>query len=166
MDNEGSFISPIVLNYIEGLGIKTYFAPPQKSEVNGTIERLHLTILEMMRCLLEEYPDLSMKELFNVTVDRYNNTVHSVIKKKPADIFFGRPERINYQNLADFKEVVNNDLRNEIARNQKIQLYRQMPRDRNLRNTTVEMLYSKEINKLRERTNPCTLNKQSKKITE
>lgn len=125
MDNEGSFISPIVLNYIEGLGIKTYFAPPQKSEVNGTIERVHSTIIEMMRCLREEYPDFSVKELINITVDRYNNTVHSVIKKKPADIFFGRTERINYQNLVDFKEIVNNDLKNEIARNQKIQLYRQ-----------------------------------------
>lgn len=125
MDNESSFISPIVLNYVEGLGIKTYFAPPQRSEVNGTIERVHSTIIEMLRCIREEYPDFSIKELLNITVDRYNNTVHSVIKKKPVDIFFGRTERINYQNLTNFKEVVNNDLRNEIARNQKIQLYRQ-----------------------------------------
>lgn len=125
MDNESSFISPIVLNYIEGLGINTYFAPPQKSEVNGTIERVHSTIVEMLRCLREEFPDLSIKELINITVDRYNNTIHSVTKKKPADIFFGRTERINYQNLIDFKEIVNHDLRNEIARNQKIQLYRQ-----------------------------------------
>lgn len=125
MDNEGSFISPIVLNYIEGLGIETYFAPPQKSEVNGTIERVHSTVIEMLRCLHEEYPDYTLKELVNITVDRYNNTVHSVTRKKPVDIFFGRTERINYQNLANFKEVVNNDLRKEIARNQKIQLYRQ-----------------------------------------
>lgn len=40
MDNEGSFVSPIVLNYIEGLGIQIYFAHSQKSEVNGAIERV------------------------------------------------------------------------------------------------------------------------------
>lgn len=125
MDNESSFISPITLNYIEGLGIKTYLAPPQKSEVNGTIERVHSTIVEMLRCLREEFPDLTIKELINITVDRYNNTVHSVTKKKPADIFFGRTERINYQKLNNFKELVNNDLRNEIARNQKNKLYRE-----------------------------------------
>lgn len=124
MDNESSFISPIVLNYIEGLGIKTYFAPPQKSKVNGTIERVHSTIIEMLRCLQEEYPHFSMKELVNITVDRYNNTIYSGIKKRPADIFFSRTKKINYQNLADFKEVVNTDLRNEIARNLKVQLYR------------------------------------------
>lgn len=69
MDNEGSFISPIVLNYIEGLEIETYFAPPQKSEVNGTIERVHSTIVEMLRCLREEYPEYSTKELIYITVD-------------------------------------------------------------------------------------------------
>ncbi|XP_049316307.1 retrovirus-related Pol polyprotein from transposon opus isoform X1 [Bactrocera dorsalis] len=119
MDNEGSFISPITLNYLEGLGIEIYLAPPQKSEVNGAIERVHSTIIEIIRCLQVEYPDYSFKEIVNIAVDRYNNTIHSVTKRKPADIFFGRTQRINYQGLTNFKEIVNSDLRNEIARNQK-----------------------------------------------
>lgn len=118
MDNEGSFVSPITLNYLEGLGIEIYLTPPQKSEVNGAIERLHSTIIEMIRCLQAEYPEYSLKEIINIAVDRYNNTVHSVTKRKPADIFFGRAQRINYQDLTDFKDIVNTDLRNEIERNQ------------------------------------------------
>lgn len=119
MDNEGSFISPITLNYLEGLGIEIYLAPPQKSEVNGAIERVHSTIIEMLRCLQAEYPDYTLKEIINIAVDRYNNTIHSVTKRKPTDIFFGRTSRINYKNLIDFKDIVNTDLRNEIIRNQK-----------------------------------------------
>lgn len=123
-DNESSFISPIVLNYIEGLGINVYLAPPQKSEVNGTIERVHSTIIEIIRCLQQEFPDLTVKEIVNIATDRYNNSIHSVTKKKPADIFFGRSQRINYQNLLDFKNIVNTDLKYEIIRNQKNQLNR------------------------------------------
>lgn len=119
MDNEGSFISPITLNYLESLGIEIYLAPPQKSEVNGAIERVHSTIIEIVRCLQSEYPDCSLKEIVNIAVDRYNNTIHSVTKKKPADIFFGRTQRINYQDLTNFRDIVNVDLRNEIARKQK-----------------------------------------------
>lgn len=124
MDNEGSFISPIVQNYIQGLGITIYTVPAQKSEANGAIERVHSTIIEIFRCLKVEFPDYSVKELINIAVDRYNNTVHTVTKKKPVDVFFNRTSRINYQNLINFKEKVNQDLQHEIARNQRNNLNR------------------------------------------
>lgn len=100
MDNEGSFISPIALNDLEGLGIEKYLASTQKSEINGLIDRVHLTIIELIRCLQAEYPDSSLKEIIHIAVHRYNNTIHSVTKRKPVDIFFGR---INYQNLTGFR---------------------------------------------------------------
>ena len=110
MDNEASFISPIITNYIKTLGIQIYLTPSNRSEVNGTIERVHSTIIEITRCLQMEYKDFSLKELINIAVDRYNNTVHSVIGKKPCDIFLGRIQRINYQNLLNYREKVNEDL--------------------------------------------------------
>lgn len=121
-DNEPSFVSPTILNYLEALGITVYLTPPQKSEVNGTAERLHSTILELLRCIRQEYPDLSLNEAINVTVDRYNNSFHSVTGKKPVDIFFARSQRINYQKLLDFKTKLNQDVKCEIMRKQKNQI--------------------------------------------
>ncbi|CAD7091730.1 unnamed protein product [Hermetia illucens] len=121
-DNEPSFVSPTILNYLEALGVTIYLTPPQKSEVNGTAERLHFTILELLRCIRQEYPDLSLNEAINVTVDRYNNSFHSVTGKKPVDIFFARSQRINYQKLLDFKTKLNQDVKCEIMRRQKNQI--------------------------------------------
>lgn len=119
MGNEGSFISPIRLNYLEGLRIEIYLAPPQKNEVNGAIECVHSTTVEITRYLQVEYPNCSIKEIINIAVDGYNNTIHSVTKRKPADVLFGRTQRFNYQNLTNFTEIINSNLRNKIARNPK-----------------------------------------------
>lgn len=119
-DNERSFLSPILLNFIKMLGIKHYQTPVYRSEVNGQVERFHSTILEIYRCLKVEYKGLRLKELLNIAVDRYNNTIHSVTKKKPSDIFFNRCQRINYQNILDFRTRVNKELKGEIERKQKI----------------------------------------------
>lgn len=118
-DNERSFLSPIIMNFIRMLDIKLYQTPVHRSEVNGQVERFHSTILEIYRCLKAEYKGLRLKELLNIAVDRYNNTVHSVTKKKPSDIFFNRSSRINFQDLVNFRAKVNNDLRVEIERKQK-----------------------------------------------
>lgn len=42
----GSIISPIILNFLEGLGISVYLTSSQKGEVNGGPERFHSIILE------------------------------------------------------------------------------------------------------------------------
>jgi len=133
-DNEGGFLSPLVQNYLESLGIKIYRTPSQRSEVNGQVERFHSTFMEIFRCIKEDFKDLKFKELVSIAVDRYNNSVHSVTNRKPSDIFFNRSERINFQKLLDFKAKVNNDLRAEIRRKQSLQLLthnkkRQSPND-------------------------------------
>lgn len=101
-DNERSFLSPLIESLIKSLGIKLYLTPVQRSEVNGQVERLHSTIIEIYRCLRVEYPNLSVKELIEVCVDRYNNTIHSTTKKRPCDLFLNRNvkriTKIFYQN--------------------------------------------------------------------
>lgn len=116
-DNERGFLSPIILNFIKSLGVKLYLTPSYRSEVNGQIERVHSTVLEIYRCLKTEYSQLSVHELIYVAVDRYNNTIHSVIKRKPSDIFFNRSQRVNYQNLLNIRSKINRDLRGIIKRN-------------------------------------------------
>lgn len=49
----------------------------------------------MYRFVTKEIKNLSLKDIINIAADRYNNTMHSVIKKKPADVFFNRTERFN-----------------------------------------------------------------------
>lgn len=125
IDNERSFMSPIILNYIKTLGITIYNTPSQKSEVNGTIERVHSTIIELVRCLNKEYQELSQKEIIYLAVDRYNNTIHSVIKAKPSDIFFGRSSKTDYQNLIAARTKVDNELSERIRENQQTRLSRE-----------------------------------------
>ena len=132
-DNERGFLSPIVINLIKNLGVKLYLTPSHRSEVNGQIERVHSTILEIYRCFKADYRDLSVKELVYVAVDRYNNTVHSVIQRKPSDVFFNRSQRVNYQNLLNIRSRINNDLRglkkkNMEARNKRRNLKRVVPK--------------------------------------
>lgn len=40
-----SFASPIIMQFLKTLGISVYPTPPQMSEVNGTVERVHSTII-------------------------------------------------------------------------------------------------------------------------
>lgn len=125
MDNESSFISPMISDYIKTIGIQIYLTPSQKSEVNGTVERVHSTIIEITRCLMDEYKDLPIKDLVNIAVDRYNNTIHSVTKRKPSDLFFARSNRINYQGLLNFRDKVNEDVVQRIQNAQQTNLRRE-----------------------------------------
>lgn len=125
MDNERSFVSPIVQQYIKSLGVQVYQTPPQKSEVNGTIERVHSTIVEIVRCLQMEYKELTLKEVVNIAVDRYNNSFHSVTNMKPNEIFFGRIQRISFEDLTNARNKVNQDLTERISKNQKVKLDRE-----------------------------------------
>jgi hypothetical protein len=125
MANERSLVSPIIIDYLKILGVEVYLTPSQRSEVNGTIERVHSTVIEIVRCLQDEYKDLTTKELINIAVDRYNNSIHSVTQQKPSDIFLGRIQRINYQKLADFQNKINEDLIERLKRSQETKLARE-----------------------------------------
>ena len=66
-----------------------YFTPPNHSESNGTVERFHSTIAEIFRCIKTTYEDLNIKEIFNIACAQYNNSIHSAIKLKPREVFYG-----------------------------------------------------------------------------
>lgn len=116
-DNETSFLSPLIRDFLERLGIKIYLTPSQRSEVNGQVERLHSTLIEIYRCLRAENSELSVQELMYVAVDRYNNTIHSIIGKRPADVFFNRTKTSDYDKLLEARSKINKDLRKIIKRN-------------------------------------------------
>lgn len=73
-DNERGLLCPTVLNYLRSLDINLYYAPTQKSEVNGQVERFHSTFyVEIYRCLKNELPTFKPVELVPIAVDRYNS---------------------------------------------------------------------------------------------
>lgn len=132
-DNESSIISPLIANFIRSLGIRLYLTPSQRSEVNGQVERLHSTIIEIYRCLRIEKPELSVRELIYVSVDKYNNTVHSATGKRPSDIFFNRVQTADYDTLLTARSKINRDLRglikkNVLERNRRVNKRRNSPR--------------------------------------
>ena len=63
---------------------------------------------------------MSVKELIEICVDRYNNTIHSVTKKRPRDLFFNRFGETSYEKLLSTQKKVNKDLRHLLKRNMTI----------------------------------------------
>lgn len=88
-DNEPALRSIEVRGLLHDLDIEVFFVPPNHSESNGLVERFHSTIGEIFRCIKPNYEDLSTKEIFNIAVTQYNNTIHSSIKLKPREAYLG-----------------------------------------------------------------------------
>lgn len=89
MDNEKSFTSEVIEQQIKNLGVKIFKTPVHHSETNGQIERAHSTIREIIRCSRNTSPNLPLNDLIQLAVHKYNNTIHSVTKDTPKNIYTG-----------------------------------------------------------------------------
>lgn len=90
LDNEPGFTSPQFKALMQRLRIELYYCTPRHSTTNGQVERVHSTIIEIARCLKEEFHLIDDTEAFYRAAQQYNNTIHSVIENKPVDIFFNK----------------------------------------------------------------------------
>ncbi|CAD7092974.1 unnamed protein product [Hermetia illucens] len=61
-------------------------------------------------------------EIVDIAVDKYNKTFHSVTKRKPVVVFLARSQRINYQDIVDFKSEDHANVKCEILWKQKNQI--------------------------------------------
>lgn len=102
IDNEPSLKSSIIRSKLQDFNITIYETPTGKSEVNGQIERLHSTLIEIYRCLKTDGNKDSVKTRLRLCVDKYNNTIHSVISMTPYEALFGR--RGNFENPLNANE--------------------------------------------------------------
>lgn len=84
-DNEAIFVSSSTKAVYDRYKIKHITTPVQHSTSNGQVERVHSTIIELIRCLAKQNSSTSGEEVFNA-VKQYNTTIHSVTKEKPIDI--------------------------------------------------------------------------------
>lgn len=86
-DNESIFTSFPMKSLFQRKNIQQTFSPIQHSTSNAQIERVHRTIIEIGRCLAEQR-SLNFEDVVMDSINEYNNSIHSVIKAKPIDVFF------------------------------------------------------------------------------
>lgn len=99
-DNEAIFTSFVVKTLFQRKKIIHTLAPVQHSTTNSQVERFHRTILEMGRCLAEQQSE-ELEDIILDVVIEYNNTIHSVIKAKPIDVFH---QQDKFQNIISMIE--------------------------------------------------------------
>lgn len=85
-DNDPIFTSYEIQNYLERKNIQHLKTAVNHSVSNGQIERVHSTLTEIIRCLIKER-NLETEEAIFEAANEYNQTIHSVIKAKPAEVF-------------------------------------------------------------------------------
>lgn len=127
-DNEPSFRSIEVRGLLESLNIQWYFSPPNRSEVNGIVERFHSTIAEIFRCIKNDLTDIPQKQIFLAAVSHYNASVHSATKLKPREVFYGIKEgeerRLEIERLLEDRNRVYDEAVLELLKKQKLDLDR------------------------------------------
>lgn len=84
-DNEGIFTSYSSKAVFERYKITHVTTPIQHSTSNAQVERVHSTIIEIIRCLAKQNSSNSGEEVFNA-VKKYNHTIHSVTDERPIDV--------------------------------------------------------------------------------
>jgi len=90
IDNERALNSASIKFLLQDqLGIQVFTTPPYSSTSNGQIERFHSTLSEIMACLRKDNSDMNFTDVLFKAVQEYNSSIHTVIGKKPRDIFFG-----------------------------------------------------------------------------
>uniref|UniRef100_A0A0K8W058 RNA-directed DNA polymerase n=1 Tax=Bactrocera latifrons TaxID=174628 RepID=A0A0K8W058_BACLA len=96
LDNEPSFTTPTFKSLMQRLNIEIYFCDPRHSTTSGQVERVHSTIIEIARCIKEEYDIVSNLETVLRAAQQYNTTIHSVTNFKPNEVLYNK---VNHENL-------------------------------------------------------------------
>lgn len=102
-DNEAVLVSNASKTVYQKYGITHITTPIQHSTSNGSVERIHSTLIEIIRCLSAQNNSNASDEIFNA-VREYNNTIHSVTKQKPVDV---------KQNPDKFPDIPNKIMENQ-----------------------------------------------------
>ncbi|GBM33314.1 Transposon Tf2-6 polyprotein [Araneus ventricosus] len=127
-DNATNFISNEMVKFLDRLNIQHRKSSIYYPMANGLLERAHRTMKESLASMCESTFQWSDKLLFFKLY--YNNSIHSVTKFAPAEIFFGRMqnlpldsffEPITVENESKYLKNIRNNMcsiRNEFAKNE------------------------------------------------
>jgi hypothetical protein len=119
MDNEPAFQSFVLENLFRNLDINIYFIPAAHSESNGQIERLHSTVLEIIRCKNKDWDDFSAIQKVQIATDLYNSSIHSVTRVKPADGFFPVIKNLHLEKILEERGNLFKNLKGKLEESQK-----------------------------------------------
>jgi serine/threonine-protein phosphatase PP1 catalytic subunit len=97
-DNDPILTSFEIKNYLDRRNINQVRTAVNHSVTNGQVERTHSTLIEIIRCLIKE-KSFETNEAVYEAAKEYNQTIHSVIKEKPLDVF-------NNSNKYNLKELL------------------------------------------------------------
>lgn len=86
-DNENVFSSFPMQTLLKQKQIIQTLTPIRHSISNAQVERNHRTLIELARCLAEQRSE-EFENVILDAVDSYNNSIHSVIRAKPIDVFY------------------------------------------------------------------------------
>ena len=98
VDNEPGFSTPQFKTLMQRLGIIIYYCDPHHSSTNGQVERVHSTLIEIARCLKQEFSLISDLESIFRAAHQYNKTIHSVTNEKPYEILYNKKTHENIPN--------------------------------------------------------------------
>lgn len=104
MDNEKSFMTGDLVNFFNENRITPYIVATGRSEMNGTVERFHSTLQEIYRITKAENPNKNPEQLVEISVIKYNSSIHSCTKYTPYEIIIPSSQTSSiietvYQNL-------------------------------------------------------------------
>uniref|UniRef100_A0A0K8VE13 Retrovirus-related Pol polyprotein from transposon gypsy n=1 Tax=Bactrocera latifrons TaxID=174628 RepID=A0A0K8VE13_BACLA len=103
-DNESIFTSITCMLLYRRLHITHNRAPTAHSTSNGSVERLHIKLIEIAGTLAKQNNTDSVTEIFNAAYE-YTRTIHSVTKQKPVEVFFNRKNYPEIKQLIEKKKT-------------------------------------------------------------
>lgn len=118
-DNEAIFTSFPMQSLFKRKKIIHTHSPIRHSISNAQIERNHRTIIEIARCLAEQN-SLSFEDAILRAVSEYNNSIHSVIRAKPIDVFYHSE---NFPNIPELIKTAQESMLNFQNERRDVKIY-------------------------------------------
>lgn len=98
-DQGTEFNSNIFKDFCKQYGIKVHFTSFQQTSSNSPVERLHSTLTEIYRIILEKSKQCNLNldhdDILTEVIITYNNSIHSTTKLTPYELFYGRTYKFN-----------------------------------------------------------------------
>lgn len=88
-DQERSITTIEIKNFLLSNNIKIHFTSVNSSNSNSPVERFHSTLAEHLRIIINNEQSTMINAL-NKALHAYNNSINSITKYTPFELFFGR----------------------------------------------------------------------------
>lgn len=133
MDQGTDLKNSVVLEFFEDHNVKPHFITTGNSQSNGMIAIFHSTLIEDIRILRIKDKKNDILNQMPYEILGYNNSIHSVTKRKPVDIINGH---------LDTKDPLNIDINEKLINNQ-VKKHRDITEEL-YRNMNAKLLHEKE----------------------